>query len=45
MKVFLGTLTTLLLSTTFIATAATTTPASYLKAPFTKAQAALGAKT
>ena len=46
MKVFLGSLTTLVLTTTLIAQAATTTPtpASYLKAPYTKVQAASGAK-
>ena len=47
MKFFPGSLTVLLLSSTLVAYAATSapTPASYLKAPFTKAQAATGAKT
>ncbi|WP_161884076.1 c-type cytochrome [Deinococcus alpinitundrae] len=47
MKVLPSLLTALLFSTTLIAHAATTAPApaSYLKAPFTKAQAAAGAKT
>ncbi len=45
MKVFLGSLTALLLTATLAANAATATPASYLKAPFTKEQAATGAKT
>ncbi|GAA4003816.1 hypothetical protein GCM10022631_13430 [Deinococcus rubellus] len=47
MKVLLGSLTALLFAATLVAHAATTTPtpASYLKAPFTKEQAATGAKT
>lgn len=44
MKVLISSLAGVLLTTTLIASAAETSPASYLKAPFTKAQATSGAK-
>ncbi len=44
MKVLLSSLAGVLLTATLIAHAAETPPASYLKAPFTKAQATSGAK-
>ncbi|MFC4453523.1 cytochrome c [Deinococcus sonorensis] len=44
MKTLLGAFAGVLLTATLVAHAATTTPTSYLKAPFTKEQAATGAK-
>ena len=45
MKVLLGSITAAVITAGFVASAAATAPLSYLKAPFTAAQAAAGAKT